>query len=306
MATRTLNIHLALMGLLCLPACGSPGSEPGDATGAGVSSTTPTSDVDSDDEDTDDSSSGTDDTNADSDMTCGFFIDMDDDVPCGTQCDIWNPDDCVEGEKCTSVACAIGGNSWDSNVCRPINGEAAAGDECMYTDGSGVSGNDTCGAGTMCWNADADTGLGTCIAFCTGSPDTPSCAAGTSCAILNDGTLPICLPSCDPLAQDCEASNELCLPDPSGTGYICALDASGQMAPYGTPCNYANSCNAGLICGDPAGVPEPDCASAGGCCTPMCAISGPAQCPGEGQSCEPVFDPQPPGFEDVGYCTIAM
>jgi hypothetical protein len=175
----------------------------------------------------------------------------------------------------------------------------------MYVDGSGVSGNDTCELGSMCWDADPDTGIGTCIAFCTGSPDAPSCPAGTSCAVVNNGVLVICLPGCDPLAQDCEGG-DLCLPSPEGDGYICVLDASGQMAPYGTPCNYGNSCNTGLICIDPAGVPEAECASASGCCSPLCSISGGEACPGNGQTCEPVFDPQPPGYEDVGVCTIAM
>ena len=116
----------------------------------------------------------------------------------------------------------------------------------------------------------------------------------------------MCLPSCDPLAQDCEASNELCIPNPGIEGYICTLDASGDMGPYGTPCNFINVCNSGLICIDPAGVPEAECASASGCCSPMCSISSGDPCPGAGQTCEPVFDPQPPGFEDVGVCTIAM
>jgi hypothetical protein len=176
----------------------------------------------------------------------------------------------------------------------------------MYTDGSGVSGNDTCELGNMCWNADPDTGIGTCIAFCTGSPDAASCPAGTNCVIVNNGVLAICLPDCDPLAQDCEEAGDLCIPDPNGEGYVCVLNASGDMAPYGTPCNYANSCNAGLICVDPAGVPEPECASASGCCSPMCSIAAGDPCPGAGQTCEPVFDPQPPGYEDVGVCTIAM
>ena len=264
------------------------GDEVGTTT-AGSTSTDPTTD------------GGTDST-----ATSGGFVPDGGGASCGEECDIWNPNDCPEGEKCTAVACEVGGSAWDSNVCREIQGTAAVGDECMYTDGSGVSGNDTCELGAMCWNADADSGIGTCIAFCTGSPEAASCPAGTSCTIVNNGVLVICLPGCDPLAQDCESSNELCIPQAGGEGYVCALDASGDMAPYGTPCNYANSCNLGLICGDPAGVPEPECASAAGCCTPMCSISAGEACPGTGQTCEPVFDPQPPGYEDVGVCTIAM
>jgi hypothetical protein len=300
-------------GALVLPACGESDSG-GDTTGAGVTSQT-TSDSGTGDSGADGTDGGTatttTTTSGGTDGTTGGddgqgFVPDGGGASCGEECDIWNPMDCPDGEKCTAVACEVGGSAWDSNVCREVQGTAAVGDECMYTDGSGVSGNDTCELGAMCWNADADTGLGTCIAFCTGSPDAASCPAGTNCVIVNNGVLAICLPGCDPLAQDCEAGDDLCIPDPNGEGYVCVLNASGDMAPYGTPCNYANSCNAGLICIDAAGVPEAECASASGCCSPMCSISGGDACPGTGQTCEPVFDPQPPGYEDVGVCTIAM
>lgn len=299
---------------IVLPACGDEASGDTTSTTTSADDSEEAGEGEAGETETSASASASDTTTTDTtdtDMTTttsdSGFVNADASGPsCGEECDIWNPGDCGEGQKCTSVACEIGSNSWDSNVCRDIQGSAAVGDECMYTDGSGVSGNDTCDEGAMCWNADQDTGLGTCIAFCVGSVDSPSCQAGSNCAISNNGTLPICLSSCDPLAQDCEASNELCIPNPGIEGYICTLDASGDMAPYGTPCNFINVCNQGLLCIDPAGVPEPECASAQGCCSPMCSISSGDPCPGNGQSCEPVFDPQPPGYEDVGVCTIAM
>jgi hypothetical protein len=60
------------------------------------------------------------------------------------------------------------------------------------------------------------------------------------------------------------------------------------------------------MCIDAAGVPEAECASASSCCSPMCSIADALPCPGAGQTCEPVFDPQPPGYEDVGVCNIPM
>ncbi len=295
----------ALLGLLCTYGCGSssdPGSDDGSPTTTSTSGSTETGSTSGVDE----TESGDDDSDGTSPTTTsGIIPDLPPDT-CGAECDIWAEGDCPEGEKCTSVACDVGSTAWDSNVCREIQGSAAVGDECMFIDGSGVSGHDSCGDGAMCWNGNPDTGMGVCIAFCEGSPTAATCASGTTCAILNNGTLPICLPDCDPLAQDCEGYDELCLPHPDSTGYICALNASGDMAPYGTPCNYANSCNAGLICVDSAGVPEAECASASGCCSPICSISGSESCPGMGQTCEPMFDPQPPGYEDVGVCTIAM
>ncbi len=255
---------------------------------------------DAGDVETGDPTSSTDST----DTTSGFVPDGGGNS-CGEDCDIWEESPCEPGWKCTAVACEIGSNAWDSHLCREIQGTAQLGDDCFYTDGSGVSGNDTCAEGHICWNADPDTQIGTCLAYCTGSPESPYCAPGSSCAISGSGVLPICLPGCDPLAQDCESSNEQCLPDPSGQGYICALDASGDMSPYGTPCNYINVCNPGLMCVDAAGVPEPGCEAAAGCCSPYCSIRSGVPCPGEGQTCEPVFDPQPPGYEDVGVCRIA-
>jgi hypothetical protein len=60
-----------------------------------------------------------------------------------------------------------------------------------------------------------------------------------------------------------------------------------------------------LACIEPEGVPEAQCNSeAGGCCSPMCSIAAGDTCPGSGQSCEPFFDPQPPGYEDVGVCRL--
>ena len=56
---------------------------------------------------------------------------------------------------------------------------------------------------------------------------------------------------------------------------------------------------------DASTVAEPECEGAAGCCSPMCSISGGEPCPGIGQTCEPVFDPQPQGFEDVGVCLLA-
>lgn len=240
-----------------------------------------------------------DDSNSGSD----FILEPDwDENGCGQECDLWSPMDCPEGEKCTAVACGVGASAWDSHMCRDIQGAAAVGEECMYTDGSGTSGNDTCALGSMCWNADVDTGIGSCVAFCTGSVDAPQCAVGSSCAINGDGILAICLPGCEPLIQDCPAAQDLCIPDPNGEGYVCVLDASGGMAPYGTVCNYVNSCNSGLMCIDASLVPAPECGPSSGCCSPMCSISGGEACPGAGQSCEPVFDPQPPGYEDIGVC----
>ena len=90
------------------------------------------------------------------------------------------------------------------------------------------------------------------------------------------------------------------------------LDASGGMAPYGTPCNGPNeddnSCNQGLICIPADAVPDPTCTGGVGCCSPICDLSAANTCPGagQGQTCEPWFESTVPGYEDVGICTIML
>jgi hypothetical protein len=171
----------------------------------------------------------------------------------------------------------------------------------------GVSGEDTCDEGSMCWDIDADTMTGYCVEFCTGSPDAPVCNGDTICAIYNNGVLPLCLPTCDPLVggDDCTNTDNLCILDPGGQGFVCVLDASGMMGPYGAECAYANSCNKGLICADPADVPG--CAGTG-CCTEICELGQPNTCSGMGmgQECVPVWEEgmAPPGYEDIGFCGI--
>ena len=312
MSKRTFTRNPLLLGLCVLPlltACGSedePSGTGGEtATSADSSSTDTTTDSGSE------SSSSTTDT-TESDASTGTaesgFVPDGEGMSCGAECDIWNPDDCPEGEKCTSVACEVGSGSWDSNVCREIQGSAAEGDECMFVNGSGIDGNDTCEKGSMCWGGDPDTGLGICVAFCVGSIDAYSCASADKiCDISNNGTLPLCLPSCDPLAPDCPGE-EVCIPLTDGTGFSCNPSSGGGMAPNGTPCNYINDCNAGLVCADAAVNPACD-SSASGCCTEVCALDAAENtCAGaaDGQVCEPFYEAGtvPPGYENVGLCAI--
>jgi hypothetical protein len=71
----------------------------------------------------------------------------------------------------------------------------------------------------MCWDVKPDTMKGTCVAQCTGSEAAPMCDADSSCFVSNDGVLNLCLPLCDPLAQDCPNEN-LCIPNPSEPGGV--------------------------------------------------------------------------------------
>jgi hypothetical protein len=190
----------------------------------------------------------------------------------------------------------------------PIDSEPGQpGDPCTV-EGSGVSGLDDCDIGAMCWDVDPETNMGTCVGFCGGSDTDPTCEdPDTTCVIANNGVLILCLQVCDPLLQECP-EGQACYP--VNTDFACAPDASGpDLGAYGDPCEYINACDPGLFCGDAAIVP--DCAGASGCCSEFCDIEDPqgaAQCSGAGggQDCTPWYaeGDAPPGFEQVGACSI--
>ena len=224
------------------------------------------------------------------------------------ECDVWSQD-CGDAEKCMPWA-NDGGSSWNATKCSPLDpNPKQPGDPCTV-EGSGVSGVDDCAKASMCWNVDPDTNMGTCVAFCSGSEADPQCDPGTECAIFNDGVLILCVAQCDPLLQDC-SMGEVCVPNTTGDSFVCLLDASGDMAPAGTPCEFVNVCNAGLICANADAVPG--CMGALGCCAPYCDLTN-GQANGDcnnafdtpGAECVPFFNMSeaPPGHEDVGVCVL--
>ena len=216
-------------------------------------------------------------------------------------CDVF-AQDCPEGQKCAAWA-SDGGSSWDANKCVPVTGDKVPGDECT-TEGGGVSGNDNCEKGSMCWDVSPEN-IGICVALCTGSTSDPVCGGqGFDCAVVNEAVLNICLPRCDPLLQDCQG-DDLCLP--VDDKFVCVLDASGEEGQAFDPCEFANACDPGLLCAGAASGNECDPMSSG-CCVPMCSLSEMAPCPGAGQECTSLYEEgqAPPAFEDVGYCTIPV
>ena len=224
------------------------------------------------------------------------------------ECDLF-AQDCPAGEKCMPWA-NDGGSSWNATRCSPINeNPGQPGDECTV-EGDGTSGLDDCDLGSMCWDVDPETNIGTCVAMCTGDESNPICEdPDTSCAIANDGAIVLCLPACDPILQDC-ADGQACYPIQDA--WSCAPDASGETGVYGDPCEFINVCDPGLICLGAAAVPAGEaCEGAAGCCTEVCDLTDPAgdmQCSGAagGQACEPWYEEgsAPPGYEDVGACSL--
>ncbi len=225
------------------------------------------------------------------------FLNCDDML--GDQCDNF-AQDCPEGQKCAAWA-DDGSNSWNAVKCVEVTGTGTPGDDCT-TEGN-LTGMDSCIEGVMCWNTNAE-GIGTCIALCTGSTEAPMCPKNTPCSIYAGGSLNLCLSFCDPLLQDCPGA-DLCIPNV--TNFVCVVDAGGEEGQANDPCEFANVCDPGLICLDPATGGAGCEQAAGGCCTPFCKFPDGA-CPNPDQSCVQWFDPMmlpenDPQL-DIGVCAV--
>jgi hypothetical protein len=213
-------------------------------------------------------------------------------------CDVWGQD-CPDGEKC--VPYASSGSFWDNHKCVAIMGDQASGEPCWS--GGAAEGTDNCDATSFCWDVIDVEGepVGTCTAFCTGTPDDPMCPPASQCLIGGDSTITLCIPTCDPLAQDCDAGLACYW---AHNDFNCIVTT--QDIPAGQPCGFINDCALGLMCLN--GEWLPDCAGAA-CCSAFCDITlGDGPCDAlPGTSCEPFFEDgtAPPGDEAVGICRLA-
>ena len=230
-------------------------------------------------------------------------------LECGDQggsgvpmCDIWM-EDCPEGQKCMPWDDTMMG-SWNATKCSPVDAAPGQeGDECTVT-GSATDGIDSCDKHLLCWYLN-DMNVGTCINMCTGSEEAPSCPGGQSCDVSNNGSLILCLTTCDPLVQSCP-DGQICFFD-GLDNFICDFDASGEEGQYGDACAFINVCDYGLFCAAQETVP--DCVSGDGCCSPYCDLTLPNTCPGAPlQECVPWYNEgmAPPGQENIGACQIPV
>ncbi len=214
------------------------------------------------------------------------------------ECNMWIQD-CPAGEKCTPYA-TDGSGQWNAWRCVPVAADPdPAGAPCT-SDGA-ASGVDSCELGAMCFFVDPETGMGTCTPHCTGTEQSPVCAdPARSCNISGDGSLQLCMFGCDPLLQNC-GDGEVCYAIDSS--FACAPDASEDDRGLFAPCQFSNSCAAGLICVNPEVVGGCGAPPLDGCCSPACDLDDDA-CP-DAMTCVPWFEPGqvPPGYEDVGVCS---
>lgn len=221
------------------------------------------------------------------------------------ECDLF-AQDCPRLEKCMPWA-IDGGGTWDGTRCSPIFARSGQAGESCTVEASTTYGIDNCGIGLMCWGVDPETLAGTCIPICTGSPGFPVCEdPDTTCMVGNAGAIALCLPTCQPLMQDCP-SDEGCFA--MGSDFVCVPDASGGNGGHGAPCEFVNACEPGQLCLSAAAH---SACPAVGCCSSLCDLS--AMEPDGGcvlhdaaQTCVPFYfeGRAPLGSEDVGICTVA-
>lgn len=212
-------------------------------------------------------------------------------------CNIWMQD-CPEQLKCIPYA-------FDVAKCVPLDPDPdplhAA---CSVTEGhveGETWGMDSCDVGLVCWDVDRVTHEGTCIGLCQGSESDPLCEDPLAQCSMSQSTVHnFCIPHCDPLLQDCSPGNG-CYPFMDG--FACLPDASGEAGAAGEACQFANACDPGLQCVEPALVPGCTTASAG-CCTPFCDLAAPV-CPSD-TDCIAFFEEDAaPHHAHIGFCGIA-
>jgi len=232
-------------------------------------------------------------------LGCGF-----DGGTVNIECDVW-VQDCPVGEKCLPWA-NDGGPRWNATRCSPLDPTPNLVGESCNVEGSGVSGIDDCELGAMCWNVDPATNQGTCVAQCSGSEANPLCEdPATACMIAYDGVVQVCLPACDPLAQDCGDPGLSCVP--VDDIFVCVPDHSGKSGQTGTGCTAFDGCDPGLYCAAPELVPN--CVDVG-CCTEFCDLGADdpdSQCTAaaEGVQCLPFYDDNPPpSLQFIGVCVL--
>lgn len=203
-------------------------------------------------------------------------------------CDPW-AQDCPVGEKC----------SWErvadvaQTRCVPVEADAKLPGEVCSVFGDPDSGYDDCVLGAICTHLDARN-QGMCMALCGGSPGRPICEDELATCEVCPDCPSLCVPLCDPLAQDCEPGFAC---TPSSGSFACQPSEQLGTGTLGDPCEYGFQCQPGFAC---VAAPKiPNCAGAG-CCTPFCSASAP-DCPND-LVCVPWFDTNDSPLPDLGAC----
>lgn len=132
---------------------------------------------------------------------------------------------------------------------------------------------DDCAAGLVCWAVDAD-GEGRCARLCEGSAAAPECAADEHCPVGFGFGANVCVPSCDPLGDDCDEGSGCYLLDGAWGCYPRIVNFPGTA---GTACSFPHQCLDGFAClreDEFSGCPFS--AGHGSCCARVCVRDDPA------------------------------
>jgi hypothetical protein len=213
----------------------------------------------------------------------GFIDDPDGGSVYGSSCNVWK-NDCIAGDKCTPWS-NDGTNAWNDTRCSPVARDAApVGASCVVEFGP-TGGVDDCDVGSMCFHVDPTTNEGVCVAFCTGTRATPTCADPLQvCSITHEGALVLCLTPCDPLAPACPDGHSC---QAGADAFVCVRAGEGAI---GDPCRHFLDCELGSSCIDGA---TPGCEDA--CCTTPCDPAAPV-CGSPEQTCT--------ALGDAGVCSV--
>ncbi len=220
-----------------------------------------------------------------------------------SMCDPYTQD-CPDGQKCTSSN-AMAGDFWNINICIEVMGNQTEGSSCTVLGDEPGGGIDDCDVGLICLFADEEGMNGTCTAFCTGDPDNGMCeGAKAFCVPANDGFLPICLNSCDPLLQDCPFDHG-CYGDSEDGSFLCFKPDPKEGGMDNDNCAFDNACLPGFQCLPPEVVAECE-QGFDGCCNPFCALDGDSsECNlNAGEVCSAFYMEDNPPWDNVGICTL--
>ncbi|MEM6294502.1 MAG: hypothetical protein AAGA54_24730, partial [Myxococcota bacterium] len=122
-----------------------------------------------------------------------------------------------------------------------------------------------------------------CLAFCDPAVGDRSCAEpDTACVIANDGVLPLCLPTCNPLEPTCDA-DQGCYPGTDQT-FVC-IDESTKH--WTEPDVFHSFCPPGSFAVEASEANG--CAEDEPCCVAFCDLNAADGCEPE-ETCVPYFD----------------
>lgn len=231
----------------------------------------------------------------------------DEDIQNGTDCDVFEQD-CAEGEKCVPTTWS---QFYGVSRCVPVLGEQGVDEPCEYH--GHELGSDDCDANSHCWNLEqTEEGgyVGSCVPICQGTGwEDATCEGqgescfGYECRLIGQVGMPLCVESCDPMAQDC-GEGMSCVYYGGYVDTVCAVQTLETPKLTGETCESASDCAPGLMCGNADYLPSCEGWS---CCTPFCAAGDDASCDAAvpGTVCSDRFRTlAPEGCPEFGGCFL--